>query len=75
MATDEVLYNLLHRGVEWDLLPWCRSRKLPVLAYSPIEQGRMLVEPELARVAARQDRVGLGGSRPAQAAAGSGPRA
>jgi diketogulonate reductase-like aldo/keto reductase len=53
VATDEVLYNLLHRGVEWDLLPWCRSRKMPVLAYSPIEQGRMLIEPELARVAAR----------------------
>jgi diketogulonate reductase-like aldo/keto reductase len=53
VATDEVQYNLLHRGVEWDLLPWCRSRKMPVVAYSPVEQGRMLIEPELARVAAR----------------------
>ena len=53
VATDQVLYNLIHRGIEWDLLPWCRARKIPVMAYSPIEQGRMLVEPELKRVAAR----------------------
>jgi diketogulonate reductase-like aldo/keto reductase len=53
VATDQVLYNLTRRGVEWDLLPWCRSRKIPVMAYSPIEQGRMLDEPELKRVAAR----------------------
>ena len=42
IATDQVLYNLARRGVEWDLLPWCRSRKIPVMAYSPIEQGRLL---------------------------------
>ena len=29
------------RGVEWDLLPWCRERGIPVMAYSPIEQGRL----------------------------------
>jgi diketogulonate reductase-like aldo/keto reductase len=42
IATDQVLYNLARRGIEWDLLPWCRSRKIPVMAYSPIEQGRLL---------------------------------
>ena len=42
IATDQVLYNLARRGIEWDLLPWCRSRKIPVMAYSPIEQGRPL---------------------------------
>ena len=36
MATDQVLYNLEHRGIEWDLLPWCRERGLPIMAYSPI---------------------------------------
>src|SRR5689334_22227813 len=40
-ATDQVLYNLTRRGPEWDLLPWCRERRLPVMAYSPIEQGRL----------------------------------
>lgn len=39
---DQVLYNLTRRGVEYDLLPWCAERGLPVMAYSPIEQGRML---------------------------------
>jgi diketogulonate reductase-like aldo/keto reductase len=39
--TDQVLYNLTRRGIEWDLLPWCRQRKMPVMAYSPVEQGRL----------------------------------
>jgi diketogulonate reductase-like aldo/keto reductase len=41
-ATNQVLYNLQRRGIEWDLLPWCRQRRIPVIAYSPIEQGRLL---------------------------------
>jgi diketogulonate reductase-like aldo/keto reductase len=41
-ATNQVLYNLQRRGIEWDLLPWCRQRRIPVMAYSPIEQGRLL---------------------------------
>ncbi|GAA0518491.1 hypothetical protein GCM10011581_22930 [Saccharopolyspora subtropica] len=61
-ATNQVLYNLTRRGVEWDLLPWCRERGLPVMAYSPIEQGRLLGEPVLRRVAERH------GVRPAQVA-------
>jgi diketogulonate reductase-like aldo/keto reductase len=41
-ATDQVLYNLSRRGVEWDLLPWCRGHGgMPMMAYSPIEQGRL----------------------------------
>ena len=39
--TDQVLYNLTRRGIEWDLLPWCRNRKVPVMAYSPVEQGKL----------------------------------
>lgn len=39
MATDQVLYNLLKRGIEFDLLPWCRARNMPVMAYSPLENG------------------------------------
>jgi diketogulonate reductase-like aldo/keto reductase len=41
VATDQVLYNPLRRGVEWDLLPWCARRSIPVMAYSPLEQGRL----------------------------------
>ena len=39
MATNQVLYNLNQRGIEWDLLPWCRDRKMPIMAYSPLNQG------------------------------------
>ena len=61
-ATDQVLYNLTRRGIERDLLPWCRERGVPIMAYSPIEQGRLLRRPELQAVAARH------GATPAQAA-------
>jgi diketogulonate reductase-like aldo/keto reductase len=53
VQTDQVLYNLTRRGIEYDLLPWCRERKVPIMAYSPIEQGRMLTHPALGIVAAR----------------------
>ncbi|GFE71438.1 aldo/keto reductase [Chroococcus sp. FPU101] len=42
IATNQVLYNLKRRGIEWDLLPWCKERGIPLMAYSPIEQGRLL---------------------------------
>jgi diketogulonate reductase-like aldo/keto reductase len=54
-ATDQVLYNLNRRGLEWDLLPWCREVGMPIMAYSPIEQGRLLGHPVLREVAARHD--------------------
>jgi diketogulonate reductase-like aldo/keto reductase len=53
VATDQVLYNLQRRGIEWDLLPWCRARRIPIMAYSPIGQGRMLKHPVLRKVASR----------------------
>ncbi|HYZ73931.1 MAG TPA: aldo/keto reductase [Chthoniobacterales bacterium] len=45
--TDQVLYNLTRRGIEWDLLPWCRDRKMTVMAYSPMEQGRLSVQMDV----------------------------
>ncbi|WP_028464977.1 aldo/keto reductase [Nisaea denitrificans] len=39
--TDQVLYNLSRRGIEWDLVPWARERAIPLMAYSPLEQGRL----------------------------------
>jgi len=41
VATNQLLYNLTRRGIEWDLLPWLRQRRVPVMAYSPLEQGRL----------------------------------
>ena len=52
-ATNQVLYNLTRRGIEFDLMRWCRARKMPIMAYSPIEQGRMLGHAALGEVARR----------------------
>jgi diketogulonate reductase-like aldo/keto reductase len=54
VATDQVLYNLTRRGIEFGLLPWCRERQIPVMAYSPINQGRLVERPGLARIARTQ---------------------
>jgi diketogulonate reductase-like aldo/keto reductase len=62
VATNQVLYNLARRGIEFDLLPWCGRRKLPVMAYLPIDQARLLANPALRRVGARL------GATPAQIA-------
>lgn len=61
-ATNQVLYNLMRRGIEYDLLPWSRERGIPVMAYSPIEQGRILKYPALGKIAERY------GATPAQIA-------
>jgi diketogulonate reductase-like aldo/keto reductase len=53
-AANQVLYNLTRRGIEWDLLPWCRERRVPVMAYSPVEQGRLLAKRALREVAERR---------------------
>ena len=52
-ATNQVLYNLTRRGIEFDLMPWCRQHKMPIMAYSPIEQGRLLGHAALREVAQR----------------------
>lgn len=54
-ATDQVLYNLAQRGPEWELMPWCAARGLPLMAYSPIEQARLPRDGVLAAVAGRHD--------------------
>jgi diketogulonate reductase-like aldo/keto reductase len=63
VATDQVLYNLSRRGVEYDLLPWARQSSMSIMAYSPIEQGRLLGHPSLTTIAARHS-----GATPAQVA-------
>ena len=56
IVTNEVLYNLERRGIEWDLLPWMRKRHRPIIAYSPVEEGLLAhPHPVLTRVAERHD--------------------
>jgi diketogulonate reductase-like aldo/keto reductase len=47
VAADQVLYNLTRRGIEWELLPWLRERRVPIMAYSPLEQGSLTDDPKL----------------------------
>lgn len=54
-ATDQILYNLVRRGPEFDLLPKLTQRAIPVMAYSPIEQGRLPAKGALRAVAERHD--------------------
>jgi diketogulonate reductase-like aldo/keto reductase len=53
VQANQVLYNLMRRGPEYDLLPWCFEREIPIMAYSPIEQGRLLSQPAVRGVAER----------------------
>jgi diketogulonate reductase-like aldo/keto reductase len=53
VAVNQVLYNLTRRGVEYDLLPWCRTRGVPLMAYSPLEQGRLAQHKALRTIASR----------------------
>ncbi|SUC58098.1 oxidoreductase [Pseudomonas aeruginosa] len=55
-AANQVMYNLEERGIEYDLLPWCQERGMPVMAYCPVGQGgRLLRHPALGEIAARHD--------------------
>jgi diketogulonate reductase-like aldo/keto reductase len=55
VASNQILYNLTRRGPEYDLIPWCRERGIPIMAYSPIEQGRMLSHKGLVEIAQRRN--------------------
>lgn len=60
ISTNQVLYNFGHRGIEWDLLPWCQERKIPVMAYSPVGQDstgkkRILTNSAVKEIAGRHE--------------------
>lgn len=55
VAVNQVLYNLTRRGIEYDLQPLLRERNIPIMAYSPIEQGRLLKAPALRSIAQRHN--------------------
>lgn len=55
VQTNQVLYNLVRRGIEFDLAPWSRERGIPLMAYSPVEQGALARNARLDAVAARHN--------------------
>jgi diketogulonate reductase-like aldo/keto reductase len=62
VAANQILYNLQRRGPEWEVIPWCRERRVAIMAYTPLGQGRLLQNRALAEIAARH------GATPAQVA-------
>jgi diketogulonate reductase-like aldo/keto reductase len=49
-AANQVLYNVTRRGPEFDLIPWMTKHRMPLMAYSPIEQGRLPRDGVLQRI-------------------------
>lgn len=55
IVVNQVLYNLLRRGIEWDLLPWCKQRQLAIMAYSPVEQRAFVNDSQLKDIATQHN--------------------
>ena len=55
VAANQILYNLQRRGPEWKLIPWCRERRIAIMAYTPLGQGRMLQHKALGEIASRHE--------------------
>jgi diketogulonate reductase-like aldo/keto reductase len=62
VAANQILYNLGRRGPQYELIPWCRERRIAIMAYTPLDQGRILGNRALGEVALRH------GASPAQVA-------
>ncbi len=61
-ASNQVLYNLNARGVEFDLAPWQAARNMPLMAYSPVDRGDLAGNAALKPIARKH------GGTPAQIA-------
>ena len=53
-ASNQVLYHLGSRGIDFDLVGDCAAHKVMLMAYSPLGQGAILRNPALASVANRR---------------------
>lgn len=53
VATDQVMYNLNRRGIEFSLTGWCEKHHIPIMAYSPLDQGKLLRSPTVENIADR----------------------
>jgi diketogulonate reductase-like aldo/keto reductase len=52
VAANELMYNVKRRGIEYDLMSWCRRRHIPIIAYSPLDQGQLVRSRKLKDIAA-----------------------
>lgn len=53
IASNQVMYNLNRRGIEFSLVSWCEKHRIPIMAYSPLDQGKLLHAREVERIAKR----------------------
>ena len=53
VASNQILYNLARRGPQYELIPWCRERGISIMAYSPLDEGRIVGNRALREVALR----------------------
>ena len=54
-AANQVLYNLKDRGIEYDLIPWSEQHHIPIMAYTPLGEGRLRNHKTLIEIARRHD--------------------
>jgi diketogulonate reductase-like aldo/keto reductase len=54
-AINQVYYNIEGRGIEYELLPWCEQRGMPVMAFAPLGHSKLVSDPTLARIGAAHD--------------------
>ena len=52
---NQVYYNPAARGIEFDLLPWQRKQRVPIMAYSPVDQAKLAGDKTLAAIGKRHD--------------------
>lgn len=55
VAANEVMYSVKRRGIEYALMPWCQRRNVVIIAYSPLDQGRLVRSRTLKDIAVRHD--------------------
>jgi diketogulonate reductase-like aldo/keto reductase len=55
VQTNQVLYTLSSRGIEYDLMPWSNEHGIPLMAYSPVNQGSLGADRRLEAIARRHD--------------------
>ena len=55
VAANEVMYSVKRRGIEYALMPWCRRQKITIIAYSPLDQGKLVRSRALKDIAVRHD--------------------
>lgn len=49
VVSNQVRYSLTHRSIERELLPFCQSHEITVIAHTPLDRGGLTSQPMLRR--------------------------